>query len=61
MPWLCPRTKILRWSAVDDALNVLPEVDPRQSRVVELRFFARLALEEVSEMMGIATATVQRD
>jgi RNA polymerase sigma factor (TIGR02999 family) len=47
--------------AIDDALNALAEVDPRQSRVVELRFFAGLSLEETSEAMGIATATVQRD
>ncbi len=47
--------------ALDDALNTLAEIDPRQSRVVELRFFAGLSLEETSEVMGIATATVQRD
>ena len=47
--------------AIDDALHALAEVDPRQSRVVELRFFAGLSLEETSEAMGIATATVQRD
>jgi RNA polymerase sigma factor (TIGR02999 family) len=47
--------------AIDDALNTLAEVDPRQCRVVELRFFAGLSLEETSEAMGIATATVQRD
>jgi RNA polymerase sigma factor (TIGR02999 family) len=47
--------------AIDDALNTLAEVDPRQCRVVELRFFAGLSLEEISEAMGIATATVQRD
>ncbi len=47
--------------AVDDALNTLAELDSRQSRVVELRFFAGLSLEEISEVMGIATATVQRD
>ena len=47
--------------AIDDALHALAEVDPRQSRVVELRFFAGLSLEEISEVMGIATATVQRD
>jgi RNA polymerase sigma factor (TIGR02999 family) len=47
--------------AIDDALNTLAEIDPRQSRVVELRFFAGLSLEEISEVMGIATATVQRD
>ena len=47
--------------ALNDALNSLAEIDPRQSRVVELRFFAGLSLEETSEVMGIGTATVQRD
>jgi RNA polymerase sigma factor (TIGR02999 family) len=47
--------------ALDDALNTLAKVDPRQSRVVELRFFAGLSVEETSQVMGIATATVQRD
>src|SRR5208283_1034143 len=56
-----PRGKDVDIVAVDDALNTLAEIDPRQSRVVELRFFAGLSLEETSEVMGIATATVQRD
>ena len=56
-----PQGKDVDIVAVDDALNTLAEVDPRQSRVVELRFFAGLSLEETSEVMGIATATVQRD
>ena len=56
-----PRDKGVDIVAVDEALNTLAEVDPRQSRVVELRFFAGLSLEETSEVMGIATATVQRD
>lgn len=56
-----PQRKDLDIVAIDDALNTLAEVDPRQSRVVELRFFAGLSLEEISEVMGIATATVQRD
>ena len=56
-----PQGKDVDVVAVDDALNTLAEVDPRQSRVVELRFFAGLSLEETSEVMGIATATVQRD
>jgi RNA polymerase sigma factor (TIGR02999 family) len=47
--------------AVDDALEALAKIDPRQSRVVELRFFAGLSLEEISDVMEIATATVQRD
>ena len=56
-----PQRKNVDVVALDDALTTLAEVDPRQSRVVELRFFAGLSLEETSEVMGIATATVQRD
>jgi len=47
--------------ALDDALKTLAQIDPRQSRVVELRFFAGLSLQEISEAMEIAPATVQRD
>ena len=56
-----PQRKDVDVVAIDDALNTLAEVDPRQSRIVELRFFAGLSLQEISEVMGIATATVQRD
>ena len=44
-----------------DALIGLAKIDPRQSRVVELRFFAGLSLEQISEVLEIAPATVQRD
>ena len=47
--------------ALDDALKTLAQIDPRQSRVVELRFFAGLSLQEISDAMEIAPATVQRD
>ena len=47
--------------ALDDALTELAAVDPRKSRVVELRFFGGLSLEETSEVMKISTATVQRE
>ena len=47
--------------AVDEALKELAKVDERQSRVVELRFFAGLSLEEISKVMDIAPATAQRD
>jgi len=56
-----PQRKDVDVVAIDEALRTLAEFDPRQSRVVELRFFAGLSLEETSEVMGIATATVQRD
>ena len=47
--------------AVDDALQALAKIDARQSRVVELRYFAGLTLQEISDVMEIAPATVQRD
>jgi RNA polymerase sigma factor (TIGR02999 family) len=47
--------------ALDDALNKLEKLDPQQSRVVELRFFAGLSIEETSEAMGISPATVKRE
>jgi RNA polymerase sigma factor (TIGR02999 family) len=47
--------------ALNDALIGLAKIDPRQSRVVELRFFAGLSLEQISEVLEIAPATVQRD
>jgi len=56
-----PQRKNVDVVALDDALNALAEIDPRQSRVVELRFFAGLSVEETSEVMGIATATVGTD
>jgi RNA polymerase sigma factor (TIGR02999 family) len=58
---ILPERKDADVLAVDDALKALAEIDPRQSRVVELRFFAGLSLEEISDVMGIAPATVQRD
>ena len=46
---------------LDDALQLLAEIDPQQGRVVELRFFAGLSIEETAEVMGISTATVKRE
>jgi len=47
--------------ALDDALKTLAEMDPQQSRVVELKFFAGLSNEDTSEVLGISTSTVKRD
>ena len=58
---MMPRRKDVDVVALDDALIGLAKIDPRQSRVVELRFFAGLSLEQVSEVLEIAPATVQRD
>jgi RNA polymerase sigma factor (TIGR02999 family) len=58
---LVPKQKDVDVLSLDDALKALAKIDPRQSRVVELRFFAGLSLEEISEALEIAPATVQRD
>jgi RNA polymerase sigma factor (TIGR02999 family) len=46
--------------ALDDALSELATLDPRQSRVVELRAFGGLSVEETAEVMQISPATVKR-
>jgi RNA polymerase sigma factor (TIGR02999 family) len=46
---------------LDRALTGLAELDPQQSRIVELRFFAGLTIEDTSEVLGISPATVKRD
>jgi RNA polymerase sigma factor (TIGR02999 family) len=47
--------------ALDDALERLSEIDPRQSRLVELRFFGGLTVEETAAVLGVAAITVKRD
>ena len=46
---------------LDEALSALNELDPQQSRIVELRFFGGLSIEETAEVIGISPATVKRD
>src|SRR5215469_10227195 len=47
--------------ALDNALNALARLDTQQSRIVELRFFAGLSIEETSRVLGVSPATVKRD
>lgn len=47
--------------AVDEALDRLAEWDPRQAKIVELRFFAGLTEDEIAEAVGISPRTVKRD
>ena len=47
--------------ALDEALTRLASLDKQQARVVELRYFSGLSIEETSEVLGISTATVKRD
>ena len=54
---------VLGVSVVDlsDALDRLADLDARQSRVVELRFFTGLSIEETAEVLEVSPATVKRD
>src|SRR5512142_709074 len=47
--------------ALDEALTRLAQLDAQQSRIVELRFFAGLSIEDTAEVMKISPATVKRD
>ncbi len=47
--------------ALDEALDRLTVIDPQQSRVVELRFFSGLSVEETAEVLGVSPRTVKRD
>jgi RNA polymerase sigma-70 factor (ECF subfamily) len=46
---------------LDDALQELSRLDPRQGQIVELRFFGGLSIEETSQVLGVSPATVKRD
>src|ERR1044072_2587320 len=47
--------------ALDEALRELEEVDPQKGRVVELRYFAGLSIEETAEVLNISPTTVRRE
>jgi RNA polymerase sigma factor (sigma-70 family) len=46
---------------LDDSLQELSRLDPRQGQIVELRFFGGLSIEETAQFLDISTATVKRD
>jgi len=47
--------------AVNESLSKLEKLDPRQARVVELRYFAGLTISEIAEVLGVAAKTVTRE
>ncbi len=46
---------------LDEALNELEKLDPKQSKIVELRFFSGLTIEETAEIMQLSPATIKRE
>jgi RNA polymerase sigma factor (TIGR02999 family) len=59
MSWARDRTPDL--VILDDALKELAKLDPQQSRIVEMRFFAGLSIEETSQVLSVSPATVKRE
>ncbi len=53
--------KQLDITAVDDALNKLEKLDERQARIVEMKFFGGLTIEEIAEVLSVSPATVKRE
>ena len=47
--------------ALDEALTALSAIDPRGARIVELRFFSGLTIEETAEVLAVSSGTVKRD
>src|SRR5499426_344053 len=47
--------------ALDEALDALAQIDSRKSRMVELRFFGGLSVEETAETLGVSAETIHRD
>jgi RNA polymerase sigma factor (TIGR02999 family) len=55
-----PVERSIQLTRLDDALESLAKLDPSQSRIVELRFFTGLSIEETADVVGISPATVKR-
>ena len=60
-PVALPQMRSVDVEALDDALNRLARLDPQQSRIVEMRFFGGLSIEETASVLGVSPATVKRD
>lgn len=56
-----PEGKELEVLALDQALDKLAKMDPRQARIVELRFFGQCSIEETADLLGLSDATVKRE
>jgi RNA polymerase sigma factor (TIGR02999 family) len=56
-----PHERVDELVALDEALERLSRLDPRQSRVVEMKFFGGMEMEEIAEVLQVSLGTVKRD
>ena len=60
-PKIAPQVGEVDLIVLDDALKRLASLDPQQSRIIELRFFGGLSIQDTSEVLGLSPATVKRE
>jgi len=60
-PTSARKKKDERLIALDEALKELEEIDPQQSRIIELRYFGGLTIEEAAGAMSLSPATIKRE
>jgi RNA polymerase sigma factor (TIGR02999 family) len=58
---LVSEERVAEMVALDDALDSLAQIDERKSRIVEMRFFGGMSIEETAEVLGVSPGTVMRD
>jgi RNA polymerase sigma factor (sigma-70 family) len=58
---LTPAQRAFEFLDVDDALETLATLDPRGAKIIELRFFGGLTLDETAEVLGVSRRTVAND
>ena len=56
-----PQEQAANLVSLDDALKALAAIDPRQSEIIELRFFGGMSIEETAEVLKVSPGTVARD
>jgi RNA polymerase sigma factor (TIGR02999 family) len=61
VPEIASRSRDREIVAIDDALDVLAQIDQRKAKVIELRFFGGLSVEETAEVLKISAQSVMRD
>jgi RNA polymerase sigma factor (TIGR02999 family) len=61
VPEIASRPRDREIVAIDEALDALAQIDPRKAKVVELRFFGGLSVEETAEVLKISPQSVMRD
>jgi len=58
---ILPQERNAEVIALDEALNILSQIDEQQGQIVEMRFFGGLSIEEIGEVLGISRSTVKRE